>query len=312
MNIRYQFRKIFDATMRALPRAVHTALLKSYSNMPDLALASRFRCYPQVYYSPLIDPHEIDLTKLGEKRQLPGIQIDCDRYVQLFDTLEQWVPELTWMPRSADGEKVKWHETFTSLDSAALYCMLRHLKPKRFIEVGCGFSSGVSSEALRRNEAEGVTCAATYIEPYPGPRLDGVNLHGEFLCKKIEEVELEYFNALDAGDVLFIDTSHVIKCQNDVYWELVHILPSLKPGVHVHIHDIYTPYEQPYDWLLGRNDPGAANEQYAVECLLSGGDDYAITLPLHLIGREEPDLASRLAPGFNDIGQSLWLLKHSR
>ena len=81
------------------------------------------------------------------------------------------------------------------------------------------------------------------------------------------------FSELKAGDVLFIDTSHVLKCQNDVEWELLHILPSLKPDVHVHIHDIYTPYEQPEDWLLGRYAPGASNEQYAVECLLSGGTD---------------------------------------
>jgi hypothetical protein len=137
-----------------------------------------------------------------------------------------------------------------------------------------------------------------------------VELYGELLVKKVEEVPLDFFRELGTDDVLFIDTSHVLKCQNDVEWELLHILPSLNSGVMIHIHDIYTPYEQPHEWLLGRYAPGAVNEQYAVEALLSGGSSFEICLPLHLIGRESPELVERLLGcGCVDRGQAFWIRK---
>jgi hypothetical protein len=310
MKWKYLLRSTFDRLFSCLPQAIHTGILKSYANMPALTLRSGFRCYPQVFYSPLVNPAEIDISKLGQKRHLPGIAMDLALAEEWTEKLAAFASELAWMPREEPSRRVVWHETYTTTDSAYLYCLLRHLKPKRYIEVGCGVSSRVSSEAMRRNEAEGIRAESTFIEPYPGPRLEGVNLYGELLVKKIEEVPLDFFRSLGSGDVLFIDTSHVLKCQNDVEWELNHILPSLKSGVWVHIHDIYTPYEQPYDWLLGRYAPGSANEQYAVEAFLSGGDTFEVVLPLHLIGRERVDLLGKLTAEGHDRGQAIWLRKN--
>jgi hypothetical protein len=94
-----------------------------------------------------------------------------------------------------------------------------------------------------------------------------------------------------------------------VEWELLHILPSLQQGVMVHIHDIFTPYEQPKDWLLGRYAPGFANEQYALEALLSGGENYEICLPMHLIGREHPEWVVKMLGRCVDRGQAFWIQK---
>jgi hypothetical protein len=302
-------RKKFDFLFGMAPRFLHTGLLKSYANQPELTLRSGFRCFPQVFYSPLVNPAEIDTSKLGEKRDLPGIEIDMNKVAEWVEKIAVYAPEFRWAPRDEVTGLVPWAETYTTLDSVCLYCLLRYLKPRRYIEVGCGVSSGVSSEALRANEREGVKAEAFYIEPYPGPRLEGVDLYGELLVKKVEEVPLDFFRQLAADDVLFIDTSHVLKCQNDVEWELLHILPSLNPGVMIHIHDIYTPYEQPGEWLLGRYAPGAVNEQYAVEALLSGGSRFEVCLPLHLMGREYPGLVEQLLGRPVDRGQAFWIRK---
>lgn len=302
-------RKWFDRIFAAIPRFLHTAILKSYANQPSLTLLSGFRCFPQVFYSPLVDPGEINLSRMGKKRELPGVRIDMAKVSMWFREISRYAPEFSWAPRDGATGKVPWAETYTTLDSVVLYCLLRHLKPRRYIEVGCGVSSQVSSEALRANERQGVRAEATFIEPFPGPRLEGVDLYGRLLVKKIQEVSLADFQSLEANDVLFIDTSHVLKCQNDVEYELLHIFPSLRPGVMIHIHDIYTPYEQPEDWLLGRYAPGGSNEQYAVEALLSGGDQFEVCLPLHLVGREFPELVDGLLGRGVDRGQAFWMRK---
>ena len=108
---------------------------------------------------------------------------------------------------------------------------------------------------------------------------------GEFLQKKVQEVPSEIFNALEAGDVLFIDTSHVLKIQSDVEHELLHILPLLKPGVWIHVHDVFSPYDYPED-CVRMPVRMSWNEQYALECLLTGGGRYQVELPLHLPWRE--------------------------
>jgi hypothetical protein len=308
--IKVVLRKVFDKIFSKLPRFLHTGILKSYANQPRLTLLSGFRCFPQVFYSPLVDPNEIDLTQLGQKRELPGLQIDMMKVSKWLIEISHYAPEFSWAPRDNVTGKVPWADTYTTLDSVVLYCLLRHLKPRRYIEVGCGVSSRVSSEALRANERDGHKTDALFIEPYPGPRLDGVHLYGTLLPEKIQDVCISKFRNLAENDVLFIDTSHVLKCQNDVEYELLRILPSLNQGVMIQIHDIYTPFEQPEDWLLGRYAPGGSNEQYAVEALLSGGDKFEVCLPLHLVGRECPEMVARLLGRPVDRGQAFWIRKN--
>ncbi|MCH7228008.1 class I SAM-dependent methyltransferase [Haloferula sp. A504] len=304
-----EFRKLFDKIYSKLPAAYHEGVLKTYAKNRELALKSGFQVFPQMFYSPLIDPGEIDHSLLDQKRDLPGIEINLDAALELVQELGSYADEFDrWAPRDGSG-RIEWSETFTTMDSAFLYTLIRHLKPKRYIEVGCGHSSRVSSAALRANAEEGHEVDSSYIEPYPGPILDGFDLHGELVVKRIEEMPIEYFKSLGAGDILFIDTSHVIKAQNDVEWELLHIFPSLASGVSVHIHDIYTPYEQPQWWLLDLYLPRYSNEQYALECLLSGGGSFETLLPIHLLGREHPEELSQLITKGLDHGQSYWIRK---
>jgi hypothetical protein len=308
--MRHFFRRLFNAWVAALPVGVMRGFLKVFVTRPDVAERAGFQVYPKVFYSPLPDPDEVDVAALREKRHLPGVPIDVPKALALAGELARFGAELNQFPRQPDGGIV-WSHTYPSFDTATLYAMLRHLKPRRYIEVGCGYSSRASSAALLRNRDEGVPCEALYIEPFPSAQLRELKLPGEFLQKKVENVPLETFTRLGAGDVLFIDTSHVLKVQNDVEYEFIHVLPSLARGVFVHIHDIMTPYDYPEEWLVGFGpNRGGPNEQYALECLISGGTDWEVVLPVHLLWREHRAALEKLLPGAADRPAAFWIKKN--
>ncbi|MDB6109081.1 MAG: hypothetical protein JWR69_831 [Pedosphaera sp.] len=285
--MRHTLRKLFDAGVGLVPPFLVTGFLKAFATHPEFAERAGFQVYPRVFYNPFPDPAEVDVKKLREKRSLPGVDLDVTTAQELLASLSKYSGELEQFPRDPKNGSIVWNTTYPDYDTAALYTMIRHLKPKRYREIGCGYSSRVSTAAILRNRAEGFDCQAVYIEPYPRKDLVTADLAGEFIKKKVQEVPLQLFEELESGDMLFIDTSHIIKVQNDVEYELIHILPSLKVGVYVHIHDIFTPYDYPEELLVGNGtNRGANNEQYALECLLSGGDDWETVLPLYFLWKD--------------------------
>jgi len=303
---------LFNWFVRHIPRSLLRRLLRTLYFQPDITDGIHYQVHPQVFYNPFPDPAEVDLARLKEKRSLPGIDLKVASALELLQKLSTWSGEVGEFLKSrplTPKQLASWNETYAPCDSGTLYALLRELKPKRYLEVGCGFSSRVSAAALRRNEADGHPCQAAFIEPYPSARLADLKLPGEFIKEQIQRVPLERFQQLAAGDVLFIDTSHVIKVQNDVEYELLHILPSLNPGVIVHIHDIFTPYDYPAEWLLG-NGPnrGGNNEQYALECLLSGGANWEVLLPVHLLWREHAAALKALVYS-EDRPAAFWIRK---
>jgi hypothetical protein len=287
--------RLFNFFTGLIPPPILRRMLRALHVRPELADRVGYQVHPQAFYNPFPDPREVDVARLRVKRSLPGVNLKLDVTRALMPELAKYAAEVKQF-LEARQDVARWDQTYPVCDTGTLYAMLRHLKPKRYIEVGCGFSSQASAAALRRNEAEGHRCQTVFIEPYPPPYLDSLNLPGQFIAKKVQDVSLEVFTQLGAGDVLFIDTSHVIKVQNDVEFELIHVLPSLKAGVFVHVHDILTPYDYPEEWLVGTGpNRGGANEQYALECLLSGGGDWEVILPVHLLWKEQRELLKTVA-----------------
>jgi methyltransferase family protein len=307
--MRHFLRRTFDSCVAALPPSVLRGFFKTFVTRNDVAERAGFQVYPKVFYSPFADPAEVNLAALSEPRPLPGVSIDGPRILGLVEELAQFKAELDQFPRDPKGS-VPWSQTYPTFDTIALYSMLRKTKPKRYIEVGCGWSTRASIAALKRNQQEGAACESLFIEPYPAPYFLELKLPGEFLRKKIQDVPLDRFAKLEAGDVLFIDTSHVLKVQNDVEYELTRVLPSLKKGVHVHVHDIFTPYDYPAEWLVGNGaNRGANNEQYALEILISGGRDWEVTLPLYWLWRQHRPVMEQWMPGASDRPQAIWIRK---
>ena len=154
-------------------------------------------------------------------------------------------------------------------DWGILYAMVRYFQPRRIIEIGSGISTQVMAKALVRNQAEGGPAGKLLaIEPYPNETLkQGFAGLTELRPVKVQDVPTSEFQQLEAKDILFIDSSHVAAIGSDVVYELNEILPRLRPGVIVHIHDIYLPFEYPPYWAMQKRV--FWNEAYLLHAFLT-------------------------------------------
>jgi hypothetical protein len=217
-------------------------------------LASRFGLHvvPVHYYSPLSDLRDLERTveTWARKSDLPGLDFDREKQARNLQEVclayqEEYYGNQVY--RKAVAER--YGPGFGYLEAQALHAFLRHLKPRRVIEVGSGVSTLCMLQALARNQQEGCpACHLTCVEPYPSSKLKA--LQGiELLEKRVQEVPWAFFQELQAGDFLFIDSSHVVKPGSDVNYLILEVLPRLRAGVYVHFHDIYWPYDYPRDLL---------------------------------------------------------------
>lgn len=188
-----------------------------------------------------------------------------------------------------------------------LHLMLRHLQPQRIIEVGSGFTTAVMLDTIEHSLGREV--ALTCIEPYP-KRLFGVMRDGDDqVCSVIEaplqEVPIATFAELQSGDILFVDSSHVLKTGSDLCTLFFEVLPALAVGTHVHFHDLYYPFEYPRAWLeQGR----AWNEAYALRLFLSYNSDYTIQFWGSYLHHCHPTEFERVPELFANQS-SLWIRK---
>ena len=301
-------RKMANAIARWLPAPLVRYWLKCYWYQPDLQDTLRFHIQPYSFDSAIPTRFDLDLERLKMPRRLPGFKLDTECHLRLLDELFPYAQEIIGWPSEETKGVEFWFRNYSyqDLDAVLLYCMIRHFKPRRIIEVGCGFSSRIISIAARKNRAEGHPLDCTFIEPYPDDRMLRESLAGPLLVKKIEEVPLATFQELEAGDFLFIDTSHVIKTQNDCCYEYLEIIPGLPPGVILHVHDIFTPYDYPQEWIL--QNRFAFNEQYVLECLMSGNPALKIILPLHYLWKDHAAALNRFFPGPCTRPAAFWLM----
>jgi hypothetical protein len=199
------------------------------------------------------------------------------------------------------------NDQFPALDAWALEAILRHFRPQRMIEVGSGFSSLVTARVNR--EQLGGELDFVCVEPYPREFLEaGVPGISGLRVEKVQDTPLEVFDRLGDGDVLFVDTSHVIKTGGDVPWIYNEILPRLASGVIVHIHDMPLPGEYPTQWVL---DGWGWNERYLVQAFLAFNSEFHVLLGIAYMLQNHRDALERAFPGFvahePRYGSSLWI-----
>jgi Methyltransferase domain len=226
---------------------------------------------PGHFYSPI--PAEADIRARLQQpdcADLPGIDLNIAAQRALLATFRAGYHDLLFPPARTAGTRYYFDQRmFCYVDAFALSAMLRHLRPQRIIEVGSGFSSAVMLDTIDRFFSEPPDL--TLIEPDPA-RLRDVLRPDDFtrlalIEDLVQHVPLEHFMHLQAGDLLFIDSSHVLKCGSDVQFLLFDVLPRLPVGVVVHFHDIFAGFEYPARWLL---DEGRYwNECYALRAFLS-------------------------------------------
>nr|WP_174823336.1 class I SAM-dependent methyltransferase [Ruegeria arenilitoris] len=187
---------------------------------------------------------------------------------------------------------------YDSPDADALYLMIRRFTPKRVIEVGCGNSTRVTRQAIIDG---GLDTEVTAIDPYP--RADIAHVVDRFEQKRLEDVDPALFDQLEAGDVLFIDSSHVVRMSNDVAHLFCRIIPALKPGVVIHVHDVFLPYEYPKRFFY---DCPGWGEQYMLHALLQSGS-YSMLWPGFLLQQDRPDAVEALPFLKDGRAQSIWV-----
>lgn len=206
-----------------------------------------------------------------------------------------------------DSEYYANNGQYPPLDAWILEGVLRHLRPANMIEVGSGFSSLITAQ-VNRDHLDG-EMRFTCIDPYPRGFLQlGVDGITELVTEKVEEVDLARFEALQPGDVLFIDTSHVVRTGGDVVWLYGRVLPRLSQGVYVHIHDVFLPGDYPEQWV---REGWGWNENYLVEAFLQFNSGYAVVLGAQWALRNAIEEIALACPDFAQTtekgGGALWL-----
>lgn len=271
------------------------------------------------FYSPVVDPDEL-LSRVSvlwpqETPDLPGINFKPDTHRMI---LESWFPEYISdydYPEKFDEQIHKEQQFYTQnsqfswLDSRAFFVILRKTRPARLIEVGSGFSSLLCADVNVRFLDN--TCHFQCIEPYPREFLvNGVPGISELIVQKVQDVPTKKFESLQPGDILFIDSSHVCKTGSDVNYLYFEVLPRLKPGVLIHVHDIFLPLEYPKEWVITENR--SWNEQYLLKALLMYSTAFEVIFGCSYAFSKFPRLvinALHLPSGAGFGGGSFWVQK---
>jgi Methyltransferase domain len=298
-----------DYAYRDLMARVHNAARPNPANEERLAFTAGH------YYSEV--PKLAELLADAERiwpehppRTLPGIDLNEDGQLALLAEIAQFYAEQPWGDeRQADLRYYFKNELFSYADALYLYGMLRHLRPRRLIEVGSGYSSAITLDTNERFLGGQLRC--TFIDPEPErlySLLSADDRRGvEILPQRIQDVPVARFGDLAAGDILFLDTSHVTKCDSDVNHDIFEVLPRLAAGVYVHIHDIFYPFEYPRDWL---EDGRHWNEDYLIRAFLLNNSAFEVVLFADYLRQFHSDRLGQLLPlALNHTGMSLWLRK---
>ena len=264
-----------------------------YSPVPDTVRLAREPTRSRVW--PAVSP------------QLPGIDWRAERQVELVRELAGQ-PQIE-LPSASTGDPTAYHTDnpfFALQDAWMLQAMLRHFRPRRLIEIGGGWSSLMTARVNREHLEAGLDF--TCVEPYPADFLtDELPGLARLLVMPVEDVPLERFLALEAGDVLFIDSSHVVKTGNDVRFLYHEVLPRLASGVVVHVHDVFLPDDYPEEWVM---DGRGWNEQYLLQSFLAFNSAFEVLAANCWLARSHPELVRASIPGYIDArqgGGSFWM-----
>lgn len=265
------------------------------------------------YYSPV--PNKEDVinfmtSKKGKSSSLTEIDLNEAHQLEVLNEYKKVYSELPFPEIKQDDCRYFYeNDWFSYADAIFLYSFLRTIQPKRIIEVGSGFSSAVILDTVEK--FYDFSPDITFIEPYPD-RLnmlltDNDRKNIQILEKKIQDVDENILTSLESGDLLFIDSSHVLKYGSDLYILMFEIIPKLKSGVYIHFHDVFFPFEYPESWLTeGRY----WNENYLLRAFLAYNTVWKIHFFNTFVANEFADyLKTNMPLCLKNPGGSLYLKK---
>lgn len=269
---------------------------------------------PGHFYSPIPDLEYVrDNSESIFARDIescPGIDLNVETQISLIEKFVDYYDDIPFPDeQSAKFRYYFQNDFFGAGSSMILYSMMRHFRPKQIIEVGSGFSSAAMLDVNDAFFDGGISM--NFVEPFPERLLSLLRKEDSERHLVIEEivqdVPFEMFRRLKKNDFLFLDSSHVAKVGSDVVQILTGILPILDPGVIVHIHDIYWPFEYPEEWVFSGR---AWNEAYLLKAFLQFNHSFEILVFNSYLALHHEELMERCLPGFlPGGGSSLWMRK---
>lgn len=288
---------------------------KKYLKASHLYRHFRTQFAPGHFYSPYPDLKEIrrrrDRIFDRSKRDLPGIDINEAGQIGLLKKMAPYYADFPYKPeRKYKNRRYSLgRHAYSYTDAIVLYLFMRHYRPKRIIEVGSGYSSALMldvNEAFFNDSID-----MTFVEPYPELLLSLTRpadmAAGRLIKEPLHKVDTDFFARLEKGDFLFIDSTHVAKAGSDVCQIFFDILPALKQGVIVHIHDVFYPFEYPEDWV---KETRAWNEDYLLRAFLYNNDEFEILFFNNFMNIHHSAMMDKLLPlSARNPGGSLWLRK---
>lgn len=269
---------------------------------------------PGHFYSPVVS---IDEIRRDEQRvfnasstSLGGIDLNEAAQLELLGHFEAIYPSVDFPSKKSESHRYCYdNPAYSYSDAIMLHCMMRHFRPRRIIEVGSGYSSCAILDTRERHLAGKVEL--TFIEPYPELLLSLIRPSDresiEIVPKRLQDVPVEKFRSLQSGDFLFIDSTHVSKTGSDVNYLFFDVLPALNAGVHIHIHDVFYPFEYPKEWVLGGR---SWNEQYVLRAFLQFNNAFSISMMNTYLERfHEQRFASKMPLCLKNPAGSIWIRK---
>jgi len=294
---------IKDRIARMTAHLMHPAILRDPRYF-DLWQTRGFHLTPVHFYQPVPDTRTLRDSLWSERTGIPGLDFrEADQMELVRSFAAAYRSEYEAFPREPDGAPCTYYLNnggFRSVDAEILHCMIRRFRPKRMIEVGSGLSTCLAARALRMNAegASAATCRFTSVDPYPGTILrDGIPGLTELIPTEIQDVPMQVFQDLERDDILFIDSSHVLKIGSDVQYEYLEILPRLRPGVLVHVHDIFLPAEYPRSWVLGLKR--FWTEQYLLQAFLAFNEVFRVVVAAGYLHLRRPDVLESAFPSYD-------------
>ena len=269
-----------------------------------------FHVTPARFNQPIPDTQSLPETLWSRPSELVGIHMNDAGQLKLLRNFSRFRDEYQHFPTGEPQERNQFYlgnGLFDGVDALVAYCMIRHFQPRLTIEVGGGFSSLVLGQAAEKNKNSGVIC----IEPFPREFLrEGFPGLQSLIEKKVQDIGLEFFSQLASGDILFIDSSHTVKIGGDINYLFLEVLPRLNPGVIVHVHDIFLPFEYRRDWVL--DEFRFWTEQYLLQAFLIFNSEFEVLMANSYLNHyHQPDLKAAFPNLGRWIGGSFWMRRQA-
>lgn len=254
---------------------------------------------PNHFYQPVPDTRKLPESTWTTPSSMPGIDLNDAGELELLTGL--------YAEFGHEFDRIPSGGQFGSVDAEILYCLVRRFKPQRVLEIGSGMSTRVSAAALVTNGSGQLVA----VEPYPNEDIQkGFPGLTRLIAAPVQEVPLAEFEKLRENDVLFIDSSHMLKIGSDVQFLFLEVLPRLKAGVLVHVHDIFLPANYPRRWVV--DDLRFWNEQYILQAFLAFNHAFEVLWAGYHMHMQYPD---RLEAAFSSYRReqsapgSFWMRK---